>query len=252
MDAEPGKKGIAPCDNGAQKSGALRFAERMAYERRRDCSMSIAQEIALPGFDALIETKAETDKKDVGADLRKQEFTAERLAKNYPGKYALAARAFFEKSRSAESICDILQISPQTMHALIERECLARGVFELKTHIRTKAASAAHKAVIKLQELLDDDVAIRKAGIVGLTNAIKALTSSDTPEKPKEDGKPNREDTPNEYLDMVEADGVYGFGREKISAPHANNCNECGARTPNVSAEKSPETAGIDQAENEG
>jgi len=86
---------------------------------------------------------------------------------------------------------------------------------------------------------------------VGLTNAIKALTSSDTPEKPKEDGKPNREDTPNEYLDMVEADGVYGFGREKISAPHANERNECGARTPNASAAKSPETTNGNPAENE-
>ena len=215
--------------------------------------MPIAQEIALPGFDALIETKAETDKKDVGADLRAQNFTAERLAKNYPGKYALAARAFFEKSRSAESICDILQISPQTMHALIERECLARGVFELKAHIRTKAASAAYKAVLKLQELLEDDDAVRKAGIVGLTNAIKALTSSDTPEKQTKAGdETNREDATNEYLDMVESDGIYGFGREKISAPHANNRNECGARTPNASAEKSPETAGVNQAENEG
>lgn len=203
--------------------------------------MPIAQEIALPGFDALIETKAETDKKDVGADLRTQNFTAERLARNYPGKYALAARAFFEKSRSAESICDILQISPQTMHALIERECLARGVFELKAHIRTKAASAAHKAVVKLQELLDDDDAVRKAGIAGLTNAIKALTSADTPEKPTEGEKANREDAPNEYLDMVESNGTYGFEREKISAPQRQDRNECGARTPNDSAAKSTE-----------
>ena len=213
--------------------------------------MQTSGDVALPGFEALIETRAETDKKDVGADLRSINFTAERLARNYPGKYALAARAFFEKSRSAESICDILQISPQTMHALIERECMARGVFELKAHIRTKAASAAHKAVIKLQELLDDNDAIRKAGIVGLTNAIKALTSSDVPEKQKNEGEKNSEDTPNEYLDMVEADGVYGFRREKISATPANNRNECVARTPNASTTKSPETTASDPAEND-
>ena len=213
--------------------------------------MSIAQEIALPGFEALVETQAENDKKDVGADLRSINFTAERLARNYPGKYALAARAFFEKSRSAESICDILQISPQTMHALIERECMARGVFELKTHIRTKAASAAHKAVIKLQELLDDNDAIRKAGIVGLTNAIKALTSSDVPEKPKSEDEKNSEDTQNEYLDMVEEGGVYGFEREKISATPANNRNECVARTQNARTVKSPETTNNNQAEND-
>ena len=174
--------------------------------------MQVKGEMALPGFEKMVETRAQTDQVDVGADLRKFNFTGERLAKNYPGKYALAARAFFDKMRSAESICDILQISPQTMHALIERECAARGILSIKKHIRAKAASAAHKAITKLHELLDNPIAVEKAGIVGLTSAIKALT----PEG--EDEKPNREDNnpeENEYLEMLEQDGVYGFEQEK-------------------------------------
>ena len=206
--------------------------------------------VALPGFEELIESKAEADSRDVGADLRQKVFTAERLALEYPGKYALAARAFFEKSRSAESISDILQISPQTMHAIIERECAARGVFEIKQHIRIKAASAAHKALCRLHELLDDEVAVRRAGITGLTSAIKALKPESAEMNP--DKNENGSEEPNEYLDMVEKDGAYGFEREKISAPPANTRNESGARpttgiaangTPGADIEPAPESA---------
>lgn len=199
--------------------------------------------VALPGFEDLVQTKADMDMKDIGADLRQKNFTAERIAVEYPGKYALAVRAFFEKSRSAESISDILQISPQTMHAIIERECAARGVFELKQHIRTKAASAAHKAVCKLHELLEDEDAVRKAGIAGLTAAIKALAPEATEAKPEKNG--NGSEETNEYLDMVERDGAYRFEREKISAPLSPNLKEA-APAPK------PETPSDDGAEPQG
>ena len=200
--------------------------------------------VALPGFEDLVQTKADMDMKDIGADLRQKNFTAERIAVEYPGKYALAVRAFFEKSRSAESISDILQISPQTMHAIIERECAARGVFELKQHIRTKAASAAHKAVCKLHELLDDEDAVRKAGIAGLTSAIRALAPEAT-EEPKPEKKAAGSEELNEYLDMVERDGAYGFEREKISAPLSPNLKEA-APAPK------PKTPSDDGAEPQG
>ncbi len=214
--------------------------------------MQTGCDVALPGFEQLVESKAETDKRDVGADLRARNFTAERLAVEYPGKYALAARAFFKKSRSAESISDILQISPQTMHAIIERECAARGIFDLKEHIKVKATSAAHKAVIKLHELLDDEDAVRKAGITGLVSAIRALTADveNTPQKPENPGASSEE--PNEYLEMVESDGTYGFEREKISAPLEANLNECGAQPRNENATPKADSSPIQKTGNNG
>jgi hypothetical protein len=170
-------------------------------------------EQALPGFELEIVSRAEQDLADIGADIRHKEFTGEMLRVRYPGKYALAARAFFEKNRSAESICDILQISPQTTHALVETECAARGFSSVKARIRAKSASVALRTVSELQKLLDDPEAVRKAGIVGLTNALKALTGKEDggseEEKPKTEG---REDKATEdYIEVYEqsADGLW-------------------------------------------
>ena len=176
-------------------------------------------EQALPGFELEIATRAEQDVADIGADIHDKVFTGEMLRLRYPGKYALAARAFFEKNRSAESICDILRISPQTMHALIETECAARGFSSIKARIRAKSASVALRTVSELQKLLDNPEAVRKAGIVGLTNALKALTGN-------EDGKPEGENlqkpssddnsAADEFIDVYESSD--GFWREKNPA----------------------------------
>ena len=180
-------------------------------------------EQALPGFELEIVSRAEQDLADIGADIRHKEFTGEMLRVRYPGKYALAARAFFEKNRSAESICDILRISPQTMHALVETECAARGFSSVKARIRAKSASVALRTVSELQKLLNDPKAVRKAGIVGLTNALKALTGKEDggseEEKPKKEG---REDKATEdYIEVYEQ-SADGFWREKNPAPHGD------------------------------
>ena len=180
-------------------------------------------EQALPGFELEIVSRAEQDLADIGADIRHKEFTGEMLRVRYPGKYALAARAFFEKNRSAESICDILQISPQTMHALVETECAARGFSSVKARIRAKSASVALRTVSELQKLLDDPEAVRKAGIVGLTNALKALTGKEDggseEEKPKTEGREDK--ATEEYIEVYEQ-SADGFWREKNPAPHGN------------------------------
>lgn len=180
-------------------------------------------EQALPGFELEIVSRAEQDLADIGADIRHKEFTGEMLRVRYPGKYALAARAFFEKNRSAESICDILQISPQTMHALVETECAARGFSSVKARIRAKSASVALRTVTELQKLLDDPEAVRKAGIVGLTNALKALTGKEDggseEEKPKTEGREDK--ATEEYIEVYEQ-SADGFWREKNPAPHGN------------------------------
>ena len=178
---------------------------------------------ALPGFELEVATQAELDVADIGADIHDKVFTGEMLRLRYPGKYALAARAFFEKNRSAESICDILRISPQTMHALVETECVARGFSSVKERIRAKSASVALRTVSELQKLLDNPEAVRKAGIVGLTNALKALTGNEdgNPEGEKPQ-KPSSEDnsSADEIAELYEyADG---FWREKNPARDGN------------------------------
>lgn len=176
-------------------------------------------EQALPGFELEVTTRAEQDVADIGADIHDKVFTGEVLRLRYPGKYALAARAFFEKDRSAESICDILRISPQTMHAIIETECAARGFSSVKARIRAKSASVALRTVSELQKLLDNPEAVRKAGIVGLTNALKALTGNEDGnpegEKPKKSSSDDNA-ADDEYIDVYES--ADGFWREKNPA----------------------------------
>ena len=180
-------------------------------------------EQALPGFELEIVSRAEQDLADIGADIRHKEFTGEMLRVHYPGKYALAARAFFERNRSAESICDILQISPQTMHALVETECAARGFSSVKARIRAKSASVALRTVSELQKLLNDPEAVRKAGIVGLTNALRALTGKEDggseEEKPKTEGREDK--ATDDYIEVYEQ-SADGFWREKNPAPHGD------------------------------
>ena len=174
---------------------------------------------ALPGFELEVATRAEQDVADIGADIHDKVFTGEMLRLRYPGKYALAARAFFEKNRSAESICDILRISPQTMHALVETECAARGFSSVKARIRAKSASVALRTVSELQKLLDNPEAVRKAGIVGLTNALKALTGNeDCNQEGEKPQKPSSEDNSaaDEFIDVYES--ADGFWREKNPA----------------------------------
>ncbi len=174
---------------------------------------------ALPGFELEVATRAELDVADIGADIHDKVFTGEMLRLRYPGKYALAARAFFEKNRSAESICDILRISPQTMHALVETECAARGFSSVKARIRAKSASVALRTVSELQKLLDNPEAVRKAGIVGLTNALKALTGNEDGnpegEKPKKSSSDDNS-AADEFIDVYES--ADGFWREKNPA----------------------------------
>ena len=181
---------------------------------------------ALPGFELEIATRAELDVADIGADIHDKVFTGEMLRLRYPGKYALAARAFFEKNRSAESICDILRISPQTMHALVETECAARGFSSVKARIRAKSASVALRTVSELQKLLDNPEAVRKAGIVGLTNALKALTGNEDGnpegEKPKKSSSDDNS-AADEFIDVYES--ADGFWREK------NPARDCGEST---------------------
>lgn len=201
-------------------------------------------EQALPGFELEIASRAKQDIDDIGADIRHKEFTGEMLRVRYPGKYALAARAFFEKNRSAESICDILQISPQTMHALVETECAARGFSSVKARIRAKAASVALRTVSELQKLLDNPDAVRKAGIVGLTNALKALTGKDDEQKVDENNEnPSREDNAaDEIIEVYEQSGD-GFWREKNPASHGNeSTDEPSAANAEPTAATMPET----------
>ena len=178
---------------------------------------------ALPGFELEVATRAELDVADIGADIHDKVFTGEMLRLRYPGKYALAARAFFEKNRSAESICDILRISPQTMHALVETECAARGFSSVKARIRAKSASVALRTVTELQKLLDNPEAVRKAGIVGLTNALKALTGNEDGNQDgnQEGGRPKKSSSEDnsaadEFIDVYES--ADGFWREKNPA----------------------------------
>lgn len=182
-----------------------------------------ATEQALPGFELEVVSRAERDQADIGADIRHKEFTGEMLRARYPGKYALAARAFFEKNRSAESICDILQISPQTMHALVETECAARGFSSVRARIRAKSASVALRTVSELQKLLNDPEAVKKAGIVGLTNALKALTGKDDGQDPNAPGEnPSRDDHDADEIIEVYEQSADGFWREKNPAPTGN------------------------------
>ena len=94
---------------------------------------------ALPGME---EALVPDEIRDVGAIVQKKDYTCEQLRARHPGKYLLAVRAYFDKRRTAEAICDVLAISPNTMKAIIEQECAARGILPPREQIREKVQSA--------------------------------------------------------------------------------------------------------------
>lgn len=201
--------------------------------------MTSSQPQALPGFEA---TLLPADMADVGADLTHKRYTGERLRKCYPGKYALAVRAYFDCRRSVESICDILKIDKETMAAVVEQESIARGVFEHERRIRARAASVKEKMLDKINRLLDDPEAVECAGILGLSKAIKALSSQQVQADQDNDKKSAREesfDVPNEYEEIVDAVVVMpadnGFGQEK--RPARENESGIETRAPTVDLE---------------
>ncbi len=201
--------------------------------------MSPRQPQALPGFEA---TLVPADMADIGADLTHKRYTGERLRKCYPGKYALAVRAYFDCRRSVESICDILKIDKETMAAVVEQESIARGVFEHERRIRARAASVKEKMLDKLNALLDDPEAVERAGVFGLTKAIQALSSQQVQADREEDKKGAREaefDVPNEYEEIIDAVIVQppsnGFSQEK--RPARENESGIETRAPTVASE---------------
>lgn len=208
--------------------------------------MSPREPQALPGFEA---TLVPADMADVGADLTHKRYTGERLRKCYPGKYALAVRAYFDCRRSVESICDILKIDKETMAAVVEQESIARGVFEHERRIRARAASVKEKMLDKLNALLDDPEAVERAGVFGLTKAIQALSSQQVQADQGEDKKGPREaefDVPNEYEEIIDAVIVQpadnGFGQEK--RPARENESGIETRAPTAGIETRAPTVG--------
>ena len=171
---------------------------------------------ALPGME---EALVPDEIRDVGAIVPKKDYTCEQLRAHHPGKYLLAVRAYFNKRRTAEAICDVLAISPNTMKAIIEQECAARGILPPREQIREKVQSAREIALAKTMELMKNEEEVARAGILGMTKVVVAMNSmlpqETEAEKPSTEGK---EDSDEEnYLDVIEAEIVdpNGFDSEK-------------------------------------
>lgn len=148
-----------------------------------------AEQADLPGL-ALTDAIARADQ---FVDCREKQYTAERLLVSHPDTYAIASRLFFEIGLSKRAVCDCCKLSSRTLNALIEREMRVRGAEVLYENVRRKKSMIVYEIMEQLEDLVNDEEAVREAGIGGLIQAVRMLQGEDGKPKPHE---PSVSDSP--------------------------------------------------------
>lgn len=182
------------------------------------------EQATLPGLDlTAVITRAEQF-----SDLSEKHYTAERLLVSHPDTYAIASRLFFEIGLSKRAVCDCCKLSSRTLNAIIEREMNTRGAEVLYQNVRRKKSLITYEIMEQLEELVNDEDAVRDAGIRGLIEAVKMLSGEDGKPKPQ-DASSN--DSPKstvidtetvEYAQIYRMSKRNGLDRAENSAPRVD------------------------------
>lgn len=182
------------------------------------------EQATLPGLDlTAVITRAEQF-----SDLSEKHYTAERLLVSHPDTYAIASRLFFEIGLSKRAVCDCCKLSSRTLNALIEREMRTRGAEVLYENVKRKKSLITYELMEQLEELVNDEDAVRDAGIRGLIEAVKMLSGEDGKAKPQtassnDSSKSTVIDTETvEYAQIYRMSRANGLDRAKNSSPCAD------------------------------
>lgn len=187
--------------------------------KRPPSSVPATQEATLPGLDlTAVITRAEQFE-----DNREKQYTAERLLVSHPDTYAIASRLFFEIGLSKRAVCDCCKLSSRTLNALIEREMRTRGAEVLYENVRRKKSMITYELMEQLEDLVNDEDAVRDAGISGLIAALKTLNDEGKPAK-SSDASSN--DSPKSAVidtETVEYAQIYRMSRQSNGLDRAEN-----------------------------
>ena len=163
----------------------------------------------LPGLD-LTDVVARAEQ---FVDCRDKQYTAERLLVSHPDTYAIASRLFFEIGLSKRAVCDCCKISSRTLNALIEREMKTRGAEVLYENVRRKKSVILYELMEQLEDLVNDEDAVRDAGISGLIQAARMLQGEDGKAKPQDASSNDSAKTATIKADTIEYAEFYRLSR---------------------------------------
>lgn len=133
----------------------------------------------LPGFEAFVATRDDVARMtDEQIDLRFPANTGANLKASNPRLYAIAARLFFEFGCSQREVAVLCQISRQTVAALVEAERPTVEARAQKTARLRRLRALEERSLSKLEGLMHDDVACRKAGPVAVAAIWRQLSEA--------------------------------------------------------------------------
>lgn len=163
----------------------------------------------LPGLD-LTDVVARAEQ---FVDCRDKQYTAERLLVSHPDTYAIASRLFFEIGLSKRAVCDCCKVSSRTLNALIEREMKTRGAEVLYENVRRKKSMILYEIMDQLEELVNDEDAVRDAGIGGLIQAVRLLQGEDGKAKAQDASSNESAKSAKNEADTIEYTEIYRLSR---------------------------------------
>lgn len=145
----------------------------------RQDDLTVAGAGFLPGFEAFVATREDVARMtDEQIDLRFPANTGANLKTSNPRLYSIAARLFFEFGLSQREIAVMCKISRQTVAALVEAERPTVEARAQKTARLRRLRALEERSLAKLEGLMHDDVACRKAGPVAVAAIWRQLAEA--------------------------------------------------------------------------
>lgn len=190
------------------------------------------EQATLPGLD-LTDALARAEQ---FVDCRDKQYTAERLLVSHPDTYAIASRLFFEIGLSKRAVCDCCKVSSRTLNAIIEREMRTRGAEVLYENVRRKKSMILYELMEQLEDLVNDEDAVRDAGISGLIQAARMLQGDDGKTKPHDASSNDSPKSATIEADTIEYAEIYRLSRSTKGANGLDGKENLAPR-PKVSGE---------------
>lgn len=172
--------------------------------------MAIDATPALPGFAEFIKDAAA---RPGNVDLTQQEYTAEKLMRDYPQVYASIARALFFYRLPNRVIRDLLHVNGQTVKAIRDHMVAASAVdgrasFLINARRNSQRDIILCRLLDLVEERLEDENRTNSLSITALMGLINQLEDAKAPSNGVVGKIPTPKNVKDETIDVDEFDAI--------------------------------------------
>lgn len=172
--------------------------------------MAIDATPALPGFAEFIKDAAA---RPGNVDLTQQEYTAEKLMRDYPQVYNSIARALFFYRLPNRVIRDLLHVNGQTVKAIRDHMVAAstvdgRAAFLINARRNSQRDIILCRLLDLLEDKLEDTDCTNELTITGLLGLIERLEGAKAPSNGTGKNNPLPKDAKDATIDVDEFDAI--------------------------------------------